>query len=237
MPGFRLLVVSPHFPPVNTADMQRVRMLLPFFRELGWEVEVLAVAQEAVAAPLDPWLEAGLPSHVPVHRVKVLGRPWSRLPGLGTLGLRALRALDRAGSSLLAKGGFDLVYFSTTVFEVHLLGPRWKRRFGVPFVLDYQDPWVNDYYRKHPEVRPPGGRLKYAAMDALHRWMEPRVLRHCAGITAVSADYPTQLALRYPEMVPPRVLVEGFPGAERDFQRLGGLHPQCSDGLGKPCCT
>ena len=137
--------------------MQRVRMLLPLFRENGWQVEVLAVMAEQVASPLDPWLVDGLPADVPVHRVKAMSLGWSRIPGFGTLGLRSLRALGRAGSKLLAKGSFDLVYFSTTVFEVHILGTCWKRKFGVPFVMDYQDPWVNDYYRNRPQITPPVG--------------------------------------------------------------------------------
>lgn len=222
----RVLILSPHFPPVNAADMQRVRMLLPFFLENGWKAEVLSVSPDQVAAPLDPWLVDGLPPDVKVHRVTALGLGWSRIPGLGTLGLRALRALGKAGDRLLAKGGFDLVYFSTTVFEVHLLGPRWKRKFGVPFVMDFQDPWVNDYYREHPDVVPPGGRLKYALAEALHCWMEPRVLRECAGITSVSPEYPKQLARRYPLLGELPSLVQPFPGAHYDFERLG--EPQVS---------
>jgi len=216
----RLLIVSPHFPPSSTADMQRVRMLLPFFNENGWQAEVLAVMPEQVASPVDPWLLKGLPEDVPVHRVKAMGLCWSRLPGLGTLGLRALRALRHTGDSLLAMGRFDLVYFSTTVFEVHILGPRWQQKFGVPFVMDYQDPWVNDYYRDHPEETPPGGRLKYALSNALHSWMEPRVLRECTGITSVSPEYPSQLKKRYQWLGDLPSLVQGFPGAKRDFDRM-----------------
>lgn len=216
----QLLIVSPHFPPSNTADMQRVRMLLPYFRENGWQVEVLAVQPEQVSSPVDNWLVEGLPEDVPVHRVKAMGLTWSRLPGLGTLGLRALRILDRAGCDLLAKDTFDLVYFSTTVFEVHILGPRWKRKYGVPFVMDYQDPWVNDYYRDHPEITPPGGRIKYALSNALHRWMEPKVLQECAGITSVSPEYPKQLRKRYHWLGDLPNLAQPFPGAKRDFERL-----------------
>ncbi len=200
--------------------MHRVRMLLPFLRENGWQAQILAVSPDQVAAPVDPWLAAGLPADVPVHRVNALGLGWSRIPGLGTLGLRALPALAMAGDRLLAPGGFDLVYFSTTVFEVHILGPRWKRKFGVPFVMDYQDPWINDYYSEHPDIAPPGGRLKYALARALHRWMEPRVLRQCAGITSVSPEYPKQLARRYPWFKGVAYLVQAFPGAKRDFDRL-----------------
>lgn len=222
----RLLIISPHFPPSSTADMQRIRMLLPFFKENGWLAEVLAVMPDQVASPFDPWLAKGLPKDVPVHRVKAMGLRWSRLPGLGTLGLRALRALRRAGDSLLGLDKFDLVYFSTTVFEVHILGPRWQRKYGVPFVMDYQDPWVNDYYREHPGIVPPGGRLKYSLVDKLHRWMEPRVLRECAGITSVSPEYPVQLKQRYPWLDDLPNLVQPFPGAMRDFDRIAASEAQ-----------
>ena len=216
----RVLIISPHFPPVNAADMQRVRMLLPFFIDNGWQAEVLAVGPEQVASSRDPWLCDGLPAAVPVHRVKAFGLHWSKVPGLGTLGLRALRVLGSAGDKLLGNGKFDLVYFSTTVFDVLRLGPRWKRKFDVPFVLDYQDPWVNDYYRVHPGVVPPGGRLKYAVISAIHRWTEPRVLRHCLSMTSVSPAYPEQLDARYPWFQKVPRLVQPFPGAQRDFDRV-----------------
>ena len=162
------------------------------------EVEVLAVEAAQVAYPSDSRLLAGLPGDVPVHRVDALGLRWRKLPGLGSIGFRAMRALARRGDALLSERHFDLIYFSTTVFEVHGLGARWKRKFGIPFVMDFQDPWVNDYYREHPEVRPPGGRFKYGLMSLLHRRMEPWVLRQCSGITSVSPAYPAQLARRYP---------------------------------------
>ena len=44
----RVLIVSPHFPPVNAPDHQRVRMSLPYLGEFGWEGHVLTVAPEFV---------------------------------------------------------------------------------------------------------------------------------------------------------------------------------------------
>lgn len=194
----RILIISPHFPPVNAPDMHRVRLLIPHFVEAGVEIEVLTVEASQATYPSDPQLMANLPSCVPIHRVRALGLHWRRFPGLGSIGFRSLRALARRGDTLLAERHFDLIYFSTTVFEVHWLGVRWNRKFGIPFMMDFQDPWVNDYYRKHPHIRPPGGRLKYGLMNLLHRWMEPRVLRQCSGIISVSPAYPVQLAQRYP---------------------------------------
>jgi glycosyltransferase involved in cell wall biosynthesis len=217
----RLLIVSPHFVPTNAADMQRVRAVLPYMANAGWRCEVLAVAPEHVASPQDPWLAAGLPADVPVHRVAAMGLQWRRVPALGTLTYRALGAMRRAGNRLLRERNFDLVYFSTAQFGTHTLGPLWRERFCVPFVMDYQDPWVSDYYRLHPDVNPPGGRTKYAVASYFARRNEPYVLSACNGITAVTADYPRQLCLRYPVIMRDMpTLVAPLPGDEGDFRRI-----------------
>ncbi|MFN7877978.1 MAG: hypothetical protein ACK5PB_21845 [Pirellula sp.] len=226
MNPLEVLVISPHFPPTNAADSQRVRFILPYLADADLNATVLAVSPASVRAPLDPWLEAGLADTVPVHRVKGLGVGWCKVPSMGTLTNRAMGALRKVGSRLLSvarRDGrpFDLIYFSTTQFGIHMLGPYWKRKFAVPFVMDYQDPWVNDYYAKYPEIVPPGGRLKYAISHWLAKQTEPSVLKHCSGITSVSSAYPKQLKDRYSfltEQFP--VLVAPFPGDERDLERV-----------------
>lgn len=227
----RVLIVSPHFPPANGADAQRARMTVPHLREFGWETEVLSVASNCLSVPHDPWLSEGVPESVLVHRAHGLSTAWSWIPGLGTLDLRARFALRRKGEQILASKKVDLVYFSTTVCGVFPLGVLWRRRFGVPFVLDYQDPWVNDYYRIHPQVTPPGGRLKYSVVDRIARWQEPRVLADCAGITAVSRAFPEQLRKRYPALPHFPVLIAPFPGSERDFERArdSAVRQDCFD--------
>jgi hypothetical protein len=203
-----------------------VRLVLPYLLPSSIDSTVLAVDSAFVRSPLDPWLVAGLPADVVIHRVKGLGVKWCKVPGLGTLTNRAIGALRKVGSRQLSVARrdlrpFDLVYFSTTQFGIHTLGPYWKKKFGVPFIMDYQDPWVNDYYAKHPDIVPPGGRLKYAISHWLAKKTEPSVLKHCSGITSVSTAYPEQLKDRYsflkndfPELVAP------FPGDERDLDRV-----------------
>ena len=221
----RALLISPRFPPSSAADCQRLRMLLPHFAAEGCQVEVLAVDPACCDAPLDAWQFEHLPKDVPIHLVRGLSRRWARLPGLGSLEARSFAALAAAGDRLLAGGGFDLVYFSTTAFGCFRLGPRWRRRHGVPFVLDYQDPWVNDHYRLHPQQRPPGGRIKHAVADRLHRLHEPRVLRHCRGYTTVSAAYPEQIQSRYPFATSIPFCLLPFPGSAEDFDHLAAIPP------------
>lgn len=183
-------------------------MLLPYLRALGVEAEVLAVDPRDVSGPVDAWLAARLPADVPVHRV----RAWPVSGwGFGGLAQRALVPLAQAGAALLRERHFDLVVFSTTEGLVQLLGRRWKRAFGVPFCLDYQDAWVSDYYRDHPDVTPPGGRVKFAVMNWLNRIAERRVAPEAAGLLSVSAAYVEQVEQRYPAVRALPRLVRPFP--------------------------
>ncbi|MEM1440969.1 MAG: hypothetical protein AAGF67_01420 [Verrucomicrobiota bacterium] len=195
----KLLVISPHFAPTNAPDMQRIRLLLPHLESAGVEATVLAVSPDCVDFPEEDWLCSAIPPRQEIHRVSALGEPWRKLPGLGSLATRAYRSLQKKGNELLRTRSFDIVYFSTTQFGIHLLGPYWKSKFGVPFVMDFQDPWVNNYYRENPDITPPGGRLKFAMADRFNRIAEPKVIGECAGITCVSAAYPEMLRDRYPE--------------------------------------
>ena len=215
----RVLIVSPNFAPVNGADSHRVRVTAPYFSEMGWDAEILAVDPKCIAAPVDPWLLSGVPQSILIHRCPALSLAWSKIPGFGTLDLRAGRSMRRLGTKILREKPFDLIYFSTTTFSLMTLGPIWKRQFNVPYVLDYQDPWITDYYREHPNVVPPGGRAKYAIVEALARWQEPRVINGCAGITAVSPAYCEQLRRRYRCASSVPSLVIPFPGSKRDFER------------------
>ena len=221
----KVLIVSPHFPPINAPDMQRVRLALPHLRARGWEPTVLAVAPDFVeGAVLDPRLEATYPPDIRVVRVGGVRPQLTRWAGVGSLWLRCGRAVARAGTRLLREEKFDAVLFSTTKFNAFELGPRWRREFGVPFVVDYQDPWVNDYYDRTGTV-PPGGKLKYAFAQWTARRAEPRVLREAAAVISVSDSYPLTLARHYPWLERARVHVLPFGAATQDFEAVSGYRP------------
>ncbi|MDB6170438.1 MAG: hypothetical protein JWM88_3302 [Verrucomicrobia bacterium] len=214
----RVLIISPHFPPTNAPDMQRVRMSLPFYRENGWEPVVLAVDSAVVEAPVDPLLAETVPADVPVHRVGAWPVKAARRLGLGNIGYRAWLRIKAEGDRLLAGEKFDLVYFSTTQFVVTALGRRWRRRFGVPFVVDLQDPWQTDYYDRPGAPPPPGGwKYRFARWQAAR--MEGPAWRDAAGFTAVSADYLTELGGRYPWFAAKPSAVVPFGAPETDFEK------------------
>ncbi len=217
MPPRRVLIVSPHFPPVNAPDHQRVRMSLPYLREFGWEAHVLAVVPDQVEAARDPDLLLTIPDTTTVTRVGALPYRWTRLFGLGSLGIRAFGPLLRAGTRLLKSEKFDLIYFSTTIFAAMALGPKWKKQFKIPYVIDMQDPWVSDYYEK-TGTKPPGGWFKYAFAQWQARRREPSVMRHAVRIVSVSPAYPEMLRRRYPGISEDRFIVLPFGAPSLDME-------------------
>jgi hypothetical protein len=58
----RVLIISPYFPPSNAADMQRVRMSLPYFAEFGWQAEVVTVDERYSDLVKDELLTQSLPA-------------------------------------------------------------------------------------------------------------------------------------------------------------------------------
>lgn len=176
--------------------MQRVRMSLPHFIAAGWEVTVLAADDREPQAPLEPDLLATVPPEVTVVRVPCLSRRWTSWLGLNNLGWRVLPYLFRTGSRIIRDWQPDVVYFSTTQFIVLPLGRVWRWRWGNPYVIDLQDPWVSDFYRQPGAPPPPGGR-KYLFAAAMARLLEGWTLRAAAHVISVSPRYLDDLGRRY----------------------------------------
>jgi glycosyltransferase involved in cell wall biosynthesis len=208
----RILIVSPHFPPVNAPDMQRVRMSLPYFIAAGWEVTVLTVNDPTPTAPIEPELLATVPAGVRVVRARCFSRVWTRWLGVNNVALRSLPFLFVAGCRLLGGRRYDLVYFSTTMFIVLPFGRLWRRLSGVPYVIDLQDPWVTDFY-EGPGAPPPPGGWKYRFARGLGLLLEGWTLQRVSHLITVSAAYPETLRARYPHLpdIPSSELPFGSP--------------------------
>lgn len=215
----RLLIVSPHFPPVNTPDMQRVRMSLPHFVGAGWEVTVLTVADPTPTAPVDPELSATVPPSVRVVRVRCFSRRWTAWLGVNNVALRSLPFLFLAGWRLLTGARYDVVYFSTTMFIVLPFGRIWRWLSATPYIVDLQDPWVTDYYSRPGSPPPPGG-WKYRLAHGLAVLLEGWSLRRASHVIIVSPDYGRALQRRYPWLGPGAFTVLPFGSPEDDLQRL-----------------
>ena len=180
-------MISPHFPPDSSAGTHRVRLLAPHLASYGWTPTVLTVAEEDYEGRLDPELGALVPPSLEVVRTRAVPASVTRRFGLGDLGLRALPGLRRAAWSLQRARPFDALFITIYPTYPAVLGPMFKRRFDVPFILDYQDPWVGAWGREVGGGN--GGAVdpKSRATRALAERLEPRVLQAADAVTAVSS--------------------------------------------------
>src|SRR5262249_52828258 len=132
-------------------------------------------------------LAALVPPSLRVVRTRALPPRLTRAVGLGDLGLRALPGLLRAAWELLERDRFDVLFITIYPTYPAVLGPLIKRRFGVPFVLDYQDPWVGAWGREVGGGPQGAVDFKSRSTRAISERIEPRVLRAADGVTAVSS--------------------------------------------------
>lgn len=228
----RVLCVSPHFPPANAADMHRLRLSLPHFREYGWEPVVFTVDPTRIEVDHDPLLLDTVPHDIEIHRVGAAPQELTRYAGLGNLGIRSWLPLRRTVSHYLSSNHVDLIFFSTTVFTSIAHGPFWKRQSHAPLVVDLQDPWRNDYYLSLPTSQLP---KKFLFDFAQKSYLERRTMPHIDGIIAVSSAYIEMMRSRYPALRQIEAIELPFGASEHDLEVARRL-PSKRDYDGKIQC-
>ncbi len=216
----KVLIVSPRFPPINTPDLHRVRMSLPYYRKFGWEPTVLCATPETSDGVLDEALERTVPEGIRVERVRAWPEAACRRIGFGHFNYRCMLPLYRRGSDLLAQERYEAVFFSTTAFPTFVLGPRWRRKYGCRIVYDFQDPWRAGESKIYDRSTAPGGMLKYKLSTALAMWLEPVAMRGADHVITVSGRYVEALRSAYAWLGPEQFTVMPFGAPTSDFELL-----------------
>lgn len=211
----KVLIISPYFPPSNAADMQRIRMSLPYFEQFGWEAEIVTVDPKYSDLQKDDLLMESIHEGLKIHTIKALDKKWTSKTGLGSIALRSLWFYFRRVNQILKSRNLDLIYFSTTQFPVCILGAYWKKRFKIPYVIDMQDPWHTDYYLNKPKNERPA---KYWFSYRLNKWIEPIAIKNTDGLISVAAQYIMDLESRYPVIKPIPKQTIPFAFSEIDFR-------------------
>jgi hypothetical protein len=195
-PARRVLLVTSSYAPTMIADMQRARQLAWQLPEAGWEVEILCPGIGYQPPSCNDADSAKFFSPAAkVHAVPQRAAALFRFLGIGNIGLRALVPLYFAGRKLLAARRFDLVYISTAQFPLFFLGPPWRRRFKIPYVLDLHDPIYSG------AAAAPGG-WKRRLSGLISRLIERRAAATASGLIAVSPHYLALMQSRYADRRP-----------------------------------
>lgn len=203
----RLLLLCYFYPPLGGGGVQRVLGFTRWLPQLGWDCTVVC------AGPEDYWvrdetLEGQIPPGTEVIRVpggsalsawlRLRGGRGGRRSGPVFAGLRSLsdwwllpdsyvgwaRRAHRVAAARIARGGVDAVLSSSPPDSVHLAAGPLARRFRLPWVADFRDPWIHLHRRRPPT----------AWHAARQRDMERRVLSGADLVLVTSRTHADALA-------------------------------------------
>jgi hypothetical protein len=122
--------------------------------------------------------------------------------------------LRREIKIILKNSRYDAVFMTGWPFYQMLLSHFVKRRFGVPVVLDFQDPWVSSWGAAQPALSKAGLSHRLATM------LEPRALRCADFVTSVSDIQNAETAARYPWLDGSRMAAIPIGGDPDDFAAM-----------------
>ncbi|WP_338812114.1 hypothetical protein V9L05_12015 [Bernardetia sp. Wsw4-3y2] len=223
-----LLIISPTFVPNNAVDMHRVRQGVNYWKDFGWNPIIVGVEPNFTEFPKEEILLKTIPNDLEIHHVKAFSTKYTRKVGLGDLALRSMYFYRKKVNQIIRQkrkegNPIELIYFSTTMFAVCVLGAYWKKKFDVPYIIDMQDPWHSEYYLSRPKSERPA---KFWFSYRLHKFLEPIAMKKVNGIVSVSEGYCKTLQERYQNITPHNCITLPFGAFDKDFEVAATLEYQ-----------
>lgn len=215
----RVIIVAPHFPPSNLASVHRTRLFVRHLPEFGWEPIVVTVGHEHYEERLDRNLAKLVPSELRVEEVGAF--PVKPFRIVGDIGVRGFLPMLRRILKLIDEEGADFLYIPIPPFFAAPLGRIVHALRGIPYGIDYIDPWVHDW----PEAKQVF--TKHWVSRHLADLLEPVAVRKAALITGVAEGYYEDMFERNPHLRE-TVVVAAMPyGGERaDHRKVSELDLQ-----------
>ncbi|MGC8534740.1 MAG: glycosyltransferase [Rhizomicrobium sp.] len=210
----KVLLVSLEFPPSSVASVHRARHLAKYLPRFGWHPVVLMVDERLQKEAVDYPLAELVPEDLEILRIGALPLSPLRRLGIGDISLRAYFHLRASLARLLAERHFDVVFMTGPPYYQMMLTGWIKRRFHLPVVLDFQDPWVSHVGGLEPIWS------KAGVTHGLAVLLEPRAVRSAAFITSVSDRQNEEMAARYPWLDGTRMAGIPIGGDPDDFRQL-----------------
>lgn len=220
----KIVLFAAHFPPSNLASVHRARLWAQHLPEFGWEPTVVTTHHRHYEEALDWKLSELVPSELRVLRTSAF--PTRPLRIIGDIGARGLPWHYRALTRLARRGEMDFLHVTIPSTTSAVLGRLVHERCGVPYGIDYIDPWVHEW----PGTDRPFSKAWAAAR--LARSLEPWSVRDACLITGVAPLYFEDVLHRNPHLRDQAITAAmPYGGSERDFEavRTSGATPHLFD--------
>lgn len=208
-----VLLVAPHFIPSLLPSVHRARLWAYDLEEFGWKPVILTTDPKYYEGHISEELVALLPSDLEVIRTRAIPTKPFRL--VGDIGFRSMWWYRQTLHRLAREKKIDFVHFTAPAFSPALLGPGLTRRYGIPFGIDYIDPWIPETSQGHRFLS------KHWLSEKLSHVLEPLALRRIRLITGINEAYFQSVLVRNPA-IKTSVVTAGMPygGSERDYEVL-----------------
>jgi hypothetical protein len=219
----RVLIVGADFAPSSYPPALRIRYFAQHLKEFGWEPVILTTDARYYETECDEENAKLLPTDLEIIRTRAIPASLTRRFGFGDLGLRSLWHHWRAMKRVCRDRRVDLIFVPIPPYPSIVLGRLAHARFGIPYVIDYIDPYVTEYYWKLPRSqRPPKHALAYYTA----RTVEPFALKRAAAVVGVDTSYTADLFVRYPWLTVKSASIP-YGGEPSDFEYLH-QHPRAN---------
>jgi hypothetical protein len=201
----KILVITYFFNQKDAIASVRMRGLVKFLPEFGWEATVLTVRCNITGCmdekndltvietdydnPLSVWkkrlglnAEKGVKEqfNLPTYKTRktlidACLHIWGEIFTYPDEAIGWYKSAIDAGTSLLEKEQFDIIFSSSGPATSHIIASHLSKRFNIPWIADFRDLWTQYHYYSYSKIR-----------KVRERRLEIRTISSAKALTTVS---------------------------------------------------
>lgn len=188
-----ILIIYPNWLPSNAVGVQRVRLLINFFEEFDLKPFILAVDPQYYEEETSEDLKQLVRKDIHIEYVAAK-KANQKFRVFGDIALRAFKNLEKRAIEICKEQKIDFIWSPIPPFYTSLITRKVHDKTGIPYGVDYIDPWVHLF---------PGGKKIFSkpwAAGQLSKILEPIAIKKASLISGVSAAYFLPVLERNPHL-------------------------------------
>ena len=217
-------MISYLFPPLDCGVGRQIKFAkyLPLF---GWMPTVLTVNRSFLRPKYDPSRMKEVPPSVEIFRtysLEIGPLQWwlpavlNRLLGVNRKWFQPvdtsvgwLPFAVRRGLEILKEGNIDLIFSTSLPNTCHLVAFILKKKFRIPWVADFRDPWTQNPYVTYPKP-----------VLKIEEPMEEAVIRNADKVTTTNPFFTKGFIMKYSDEPKEKFVTVTHGFDPDDFQKL-----------------
>ncbi|MDD5552188.1 MAG: glycosyltransferase [Candidatus Pacebacteria bacterium] len=141
----KILVIAYYFPPAAGVGTFRIAKFVKYLPLFGWEPVILTV-KEKYYKNKDNSLISDFSKKIKIYRTDIMNFP------INNADIKWLPFLFKDFRKVIKKEKPNLLYFTGGPFFQWRLAPFFKRKYNIPYIIDFRDPWFLDPYEKEKSI-------------------------------------------------------------------------------------